>query len=66
MMTFEQAVEVVKAYASNGLLLDGLYMIREELDNERDDEDSEYMADVTSEQKMAYYLVVREMRPLFA
>lgn len=66
MMTFEQAVEVVKAYAHNGLLLDGLYMINEELDNERDDEDSEYMADVTSEQRMAYYLVVREMRPLFA
>mgnify|MGYP007090660947 CR=1 FL=1 len=61
-MTFEEAVEIVKAYSASGNLLDGLEGIQQEL-NEAD-EDGFYLW-VSPREVAAYRLVCREMRPLF-
>ena len=59
MMTFDEAVEVVKEYSPTGLLLDGL----EQIEADMDDEDHGWL---TQRHIAAFRLVVREMRPLFA
>lgn len=59
LMTFEEAVEVVKEYSPTGLLLDGL----EQIEADMDDEDHGWL---TQRQIVAFRTVVREMRPLFA
>ena len=63
MMTFEEAVEVMKEFGG-GLLLDGLEVVRDELDRAREDED--YIIEISKEERMAYFIVVERMRPLFA
>lgn len=62
MMTFQEAVEICKDFGG-GRLLEGLEWVRDHLDREREEED--YIAELTSEERMAYYLVVQQMRPLF-
>lgn len=59
-MSFEEAVEVVKAYSPTGLLLDGLEAIQIELDGGEDDP-----VWLTQREVAAYRLVCRTMRPLF-
>ena len=54
-MSFDRAVEIVKNYASNGTLLDGLTELEEALAE----------GDAPLTEAMAYHVVVREMRPLF-
>ena len=61
-MTFEEAVEIVKAYSASGNLLDGLEGIQQELN---DNDDLGMMIWASPEEIMAYRLVVREMRQLF-
>ncbi len=61
-MTFEEAVEVVKAYSATGMLLDGLEGIREELDNA---DDYGMMVWASQREVAAYRLVCAKMRPLF-
>ena len=61
MMTFDEAVEIVKNYG-NGFLLDGLELIRDEMDQE---EYEEVEAQITPKQRLAYYKVVKDMCPLF-
>ena len=63
MMTFEEAVEVMKDFGG-GRLLDGLEVVRDELDRAREDED--YIIEISKEERMAYFIVVERMRPLFA
>lgn len=57
-MTFEEAVEIMKAHSINGRsLLDGLETVKELL---RTDED-----ELTDKDKHAFRLVINKMRPLF-
>lgn len=57
-MTFEEAVEIMKAHSINGRsLLDGLETVKELL---RTDED-----ELTDKDKRAFRLVINTMRPLF-
>ncbi len=62
MMTFEEAVEIVKQYSATGNLLDGLEGIQQELN---DSDDLGMMVWASPKEIMAYRLVVRTMRPLF-
>jgi hypothetical protein len=61
MMSFEKAVGIVKVFGG-GFLLDGLEKIRHELDLEYD---GEAEAEITKEERLAYYVVIKNMRPLF-
>ena len=60
-MTFDEAVEIVKAYSATGQLLDGLEGIQQEIDESEDG----YYLWVSPKEIAAYRLVVRTMRPLF-
>jgi exonuclease VII small subunit len=54
-MSFDRAVEIVKNYASNGSLLDGLEEIHTALEE----------GDAPLTEAMAYHTVTREMYSLF-
>jgi hypothetical protein len=62
-MSFEEAVEIVKDFGG-GRLLEGLELVTDELDRAREDED--HILEITREERMAYFIVVERMRPLFA
>lgn len=59
-MSFEEAVEIVKNYSANGLLLDGLEAIAEELNG---GEEEPFW--LSHREIVAYRVVCNKMRPLF-
>lgn len=61
-MTFEDAVEIVKAYSASGNLLDGLEGIQQELSEV---DEFGYYRWVSDREVAAFRKVCREMRPLF-
>jgi hypothetical protein len=63
MMTFDEAVEICKAFAPNGLLLDGLENMEGILkDMDADEDRGDWLS---PSEVFAFRLVLREMRPLF-
>lgn len=63
MMTFDEAVEICKNFAHNGLLLDGLEAMRDVMDSmDRDEDRGDWLS---PSEVFAFRLVLREMRPLF-
>ena len=63
-MTFEQAVEIMKQFSPSGTnLLDGL----ENVDEMINDINKGYLEEdvLTGEERFAFRLVIRKMRPLF-
>lgn len=70
MMTFDEAVEICKEFG-DGLLLDGLLKIESYLDHQNtcwwhQNDGDDMHVELDDNERMAYYIVVREMRPLFA
>lgn len=69
MMTFDEAVEICKEFG-DGLLLDGLLKIESYLDHPNtcwwQQNDGDDHVELDDNERTAYYIVVREMRPRFA
>ena len=63
MMTFDEAVEICKAFAHNGSLLDGLEAMGDMIDEMDRDEDADW--ELSPKEVFAFRLVCAKMRPLF-
>lgn len=61
MMTFDEAVEICKNFAHNGLLLDGM----EEMGRMIDEMDEDADWELSPKEVFAFRLVCAKMRPLF-
>lgn len=62
-MTFEEAVEILQDLGG-GHLLSGLHHVADELENADDNQDA--LVNVTHREWMAYFILIKRMRPLFA